>query len=110
MAGVAGGVSAGPLVAGGVPAQQIGQLPANTTLLQTGSNYFRLSDALTALDSSSDITALQQAITDITNTVNTLSGQLAGIQATLTNHAGRIAALEGRVTTIEQRLAAALIP
>ena len=100
---VAGGVSVGQLQAGNAPTQFPGLLPANVALLQPGSGYFRLADALTSLDQSVNVATIQTAISNLTTTVTSLQTTIAAIQATQANH-------EVRIASLEARLAAAGIP
>ena len=99
----AGGVSAGELSAGNVPTQFPGLLPTNVTLLQPGSLYQRLIDALIFLDQSGSIAALG------TSTA-TLQSSIAALQASIATLQGEINSLNGQIATINARLAAANIP
>ena len=59
-------------------------IPASTTLLQPGSRFFRLADALNFLDQNSYITQLQ-------NQVETLKTQVAALQAQIDDlHVGGV--------------------
>ena len=64
-------------------------IPANTTLLQPGSQYFRLGDALAALQIgpavSAQINALQAEVTAQQAQITTLQGQVSTLQTQVQN-------------------------
>ena len=55
-------------------------IPASTTLLQPGSRFFRLADALNFLDQNSYITQLQNQVETLKTQVATLQSQVATLQ------------------------------
>jgi ribulose kinase len=65
-------------------------LPANITLLQPGSRYFRLVDALQALDIGSQLAA---QVATLNNEVATLQSQVATLQSQVATLQGQIDAL-----------------
>jgi hypothetical protein len=106
MALVAGGVSAGQLSAGNAPAQFVGMLPANVRLLQPGSGYFRLTDALQTLNTGPALDALQGGVAGIP----ALQAAVTAMQGTVASLQASINTLNGQIATINARLAAAGIP
>ena len=90
--------------------QSQGLLPANTTLLQPASGYFRLYDALRLLSDAS-------AVTSLSGSVQTLQGQVASLQISVTSLQNQIntinntlSSLQTQINTINTRLANAGIP
>lgn len=71
-------------------------LPANTTLLQPGSRFFRLSDAL------SYTAALSAANTALQTQVNAMQAQLTNLENGFTGLAARVTTLEAQVTSLRQ--------
>jgi peptidoglycan hydrolase CwlO-like protein len=101
VSGVAGGVRAGPLTAGNAPSQTQGLLPTNITLLQPGSGYFRLSDALNTLDQSGIIQQMQSSIDSLTTSVTTLQTQMTQTIAAVTTLQQQVFTLQGQMTTAQ---------
>lgn len=71
-------------------------LPANTTLLQPGSRFFRISDALNYQVASLQTAdnALQEQITENNTNITTLQGQVASLQA-------QVSTLQAQVSTLQ---------
>jgi len=95
-----------------------GQLiPANTTVLRPGTNWFRMVNAFMGLDANAALSQQQtqltaqsatqsQQQTQITgngNAITTLQNEVATLQS-------EVASLQGQINTINARLAAAGIP
>jgi hypothetical protein len=71
-----------------------GLLPANIPLLQPGSRYFRLVDALQSLDISANV---NQQIVNLQNQINTNNGHIATLQS-------QVATLQSQVTALQNQL------
>lgn len=108
-------------------------LPANTTLLQPGSRFFRISDALnyqvaslqaaggalqTQIDNNAiavaalqgEVSALQSQVTTLQSQVTFLQSQVATLQGEVATLQGQTASLQSQIDTINARLANANIP
>ena len=99
-------------------------IPANTTVLQPASIYYRLSDAFAALnatnqinqlqsqggDQSAQIAALSNQLTALSNQVQTQAGQIQSLLISVVSLNGSVATLQAEINTINARLAAAHIP
>jgi cytolysin (calcineurin-like family phosphatase) len=114
---VPGGVGpADQLVAGGLDTG--GLIPANTTLLQPGARFFRLSDATQYLDAVDPVTAIQQQLTALQQQVATNAAQQGAEDASLQGQINALnnqlnsinGSLQGQINTINTRLANAGIP
>jgi uncharacterized protein involved in exopolysaccharide biosynthesis len=60
-------------------------IPASTTLLQPGSRYFRLVDALNAINAAPFLNQLQNQVTALQSQVATLQSQMATANTNIAN-------------------------
>jgi len=87
-------------------------IPANTTLLQPGSRFFRVVDALNYQAQSLLASNSQQSqtIANMQTQINTLNSQVATIQSQITALQNEDTNLQNQINTINTRLANAGIP
>jgi TolA-binding protein len=102
--GVVGGVRPRPQGNGQVPVLDTELLTASTTLLQSGSGYSRLVDALQALNQDANIVSLLQAIQSQASAITTLQSQMAQTISAVQTLQQQVFTLQNQVTTLQGQL------
>jgi septal ring factor EnvC (AmiA/AmiB activator) len=101
---VAGGVSPRKLANGQSPIQYPDLLSASTTLVQSGSGYMRLVNALQTLDQAENILAVVQSITSQAAAIATLQSQVATLQSQVTSINGQIGIINTRLDQLSNSI------
>jgi len=102
--GVAGGVSSRKLEAGQSPIQYPDLLSASTTLVQSGSGYLRLVNALQTLDQAANVLTLDGLITSQASAIATLQSQMAQTITAVQTLQTQVFTLQSQVAALQAQL------